>query len=282
VVAQVLRPRSKSQPSRKRPEPKGDGALGGCRGILTERSVDPELTPSYFEGIKGVNNMRTFTKISAVAVAAAALVSFSAPANAAIYIGLQQAGVNGGAITQVATGANGASYMASYGNFQMTLTTGLQGVLPVLLESTAVAQTSSASGGTLDVYVTRDGITDFASSMGFRSAFSTTALTPGWTLTSRTYYNSNNSIFGTSNLISTLNGVPGAGFSESQYTPALVAGPYSVTERYTIVASSAGQSNSGISIAVVPEPGTWALMIMGFGGAGAMLRSRRRSNALTA
>jgi hypothetical protein len=107
-------------------------------------------------------------------------------------------------------------------------------------------------------------------------------LTPGWTLTSRTYYNSNNSIFGTSNLISTLNGVPGAGFSESQYTPALVAGPYSVTERYTIVASSAGQSNSGISIAVVPEPGTWALMIMGFGGAGAMLRSRRRSNALTA
>lgn len=27
---------------------------------------------------------------------------------------------------------------------------------------------------------------------------------------------------------------------------------------------------------VVPEPGTWALMIMGFGGAGAMLRSRRR------
>jgi hypothetical protein len=27
----------------------------------------------------------------------------------------------------------------------------------------------------------------------------------------------------------------------------------------------------------VPEPGTWALMILGFGGAGAMLRSRRRA-----
>lgn len=30
------------------------------------------------------------------------------------------------------------------------------------------------------------------------------------------------------------------------------------------------------SVGVVPEPGTWALMILGFGGAGAMLRQRRR------
>jgi hypothetical protein len=32
----------------------------------------------------------------------------------------------------------------------------------------------------------------------------------------------------------------------------------------------------------VPEPTTWALMIMGFGGAGAMLRSRRRMAVATA
>jgi hypothetical protein len=31
--------------------------------------------------------------------------------------------------------------------------------------------------------------------------------------------------------------------------------------------------------ASVPEPGTWALMIMGFGGAGAMIRSRRKALA---
>jgi hypothetical protein len=31
--------------------------------------------------------------------------------------------------------------------------------------------------------------------------------------------------------------------------------------------------------AVVPEPGTWALMIMGFGGVGALLRNRRREGA---
>jgi len=32
----------------------------------------------------------------------------------------------------------------------------------------------------------------------------------------------------------------------------------------------------GLAGTVVPEPGTWALMILGFGGVGAMLRSRRR------
>jgi hypothetical protein len=32
----------------------------------------------------------------------------------------------------------------------------------------------------------------------------------------------------------------------------------------------------GLAGTVVPEPGTWALMILGFGGVGAMLRNRRR------
>ena len=37
--------------------------------------------------------------------------------------------------------------------------------------------------------------------------------------------------------------------------------------------------STGLSatVASVPEPATWALMIMGFGGAGAMIRSRRRA-----
>jgi hypothetical protein len=33
-------------------------------------------------------------------------------------------------------------------------------------------------------------------------------------------------------------------------------------------------------VGAIPEPGAWALMIIGFGGAGAMLRRRRTSTAL--
>ena len=40
--------------------------------------------------------------------------------------------------------------------------------------------------------------------------------------------------------------------------------------------------HSGESILGVPEPTTWALMIMGFGGAGAMLRSRGKRDMIAA
>ncbi|RAK66524.1 PEPxxWA-CTERM sorting domain-containing protein [Phenylobacterium kunshanense] len=40
---------------------------------------------------------------------------------------------------------------------------------------------------------------------------------------------------------------------------------------------SNGGNIRGTFSAAIPEPGTWALMILGFGGAGAMLRSRRQS-----
>ena len=38
----------------------------------------------------------------------------------------------------------------------------------------------------------------------------------------------------------------------------------------------------GVSLSVAPEPTTWALMIIGFGGIGAMARSKRRGVAATA
>jgi hypothetical protein len=48
----------------------------------------------------------------------------------------------------------------------------------------------------------------------------------------------------------------------------------------TTYASFSSGSSASFSAGVVPEPGTWALMILGFGGAGAMLRSRRQLSAV--
>lgn len=227
--------------------------------------------------------MRSLKKFAAVAaVAAAAIVSFAAPANAAIYIGLQSTGVNGGAVTQVATGANFASFADAYGAFELTFTSGAQGVYPTVLGSTSHVQNNEAGGGTLDVYVTRTGLTGPVPA-GFFSAFTSNVLTTGWTLTERTYYNVGNAIFDTSNQLSSYTFVPpGLGTFSHLGVTGSEAGSYSVTQRYTIVAPTNGESLASISMAAVPEPGTWALMIIGFGGAGAMLRSRRRQLATLA
>lgn len=47
--------------------------------------------------------------------------------------------------------------------------------------------------------------------------------------------------------------------------------------RFNSVGYAFESDTFSFALAGVPEPGTWALMIMGFGGAGAMLRSRRRA-----
>jgi len=44
----------------------------------------------------------------------------------------------------------------------------------------------------------------------------------------------------------------------------------------------AADSVTGTFGGAIPEPGTWALMIVGFGGAGMMIRSRRRSLSVAA
>ena len=221
--------------------------------------------------------MRTISKISVAMATLAAASVIAGASQATIYIGLQNAGMNGGVLTQVNSGATFATYAATYGTFELESVFGGDGIAPTLLGSnTFDANFSGGAGGVLDVYVTRDNITD--TPPNFRSTFTSNVLPTGWTVLQQTYYSATNQVFAGALLSSHLFNTPGpATFDDTVYV-ASNAGPYSLTTRYTITAPTVGLSQNTISIhAGVPEPGTWALMIMGFGSAGAMLRARRRS-----
>jgi hypothetical protein len=225
--------------------------------------------------------MQAITKF-AVAAAAFASIGIAGSSQAAIFIGLQQAGVNGGAVTTVTSGAGSAVFAASYGTFELELITGVPGVAPSILGSTTNdTNVASTTGGTLDIYVTRDNITG-PIPFKFLSTFTSNSLPAGWTVTERTFVDAANGHYGGALLASHVFNSIGTFTHLDDFVGG--AGPYSVTTQYTLVAPTGGNSLNTISIhnGAVPEPGTWALMIMGFGGAGAMLRSRRRSVAAAA
>lgn len=58
--------------------------------------------------------------------------------------------------------------------------------------------------------------------------------------------------------------------------PVVSGGPQVLVVKGNGGVNASWSGTGAFAPAVVPEPGTWALMIMGFGGAGAVLRSRRR------
>ena len=68
----------------------------------------------------------------------------------------------------------------------------------------------------------------------------------------------------------------------SAATPAFQAGQNNLTFQVINFSQSGGNPSGlrvefgGATVGAIPEPGTWALMIGGFGGAGAMLRRNRR------
>lgn len=232
--------------------------------------------------------MKTLMKFGVAAAAFASMSLAAGASQAAVYISLQQAGVNGGNITQVATGPMAALFASNYGTFELELITGTQGVDPTILGSTSSDHNfATTTGGVLDIYVTRDDVGG-TGPWHLLSSFTTNLLPAGWSILQQTYYNTTNaapvgaSLTPDFQLLASKN-FTATGIGSSDVFVGALGAPYSVTTRYTVSAPTSGSAFSTISIeSAVPEAGTWALMIMGFGGAGAMLRSRRRASATLA
>jgi hypothetical protein len=123
---------------------------------------------------------------------------------------------------------------------------------------------------TLVLDIVASGLVGSGALENFLSTFSVTGLTAGWTAREQTFING-------SQLADT-------GFftnpSDSALSTdaALMTNPFQAEVVYSLASVGTGQFNGGIdiSVAAVPEPATWGMMLLGFAGLGFAFRNRRR------
>ena len=218
--------------------------------------------------------MRDKLLLTAAVIMVTALTGANAKADL-ISIGLQQNGVNGGAITTVATGSGAAAYSGgSYGTFTVNQALAQDTAaidLPALLHSSAL-NTSSSSAGMLSVYITAQGLAGPVGLQNVFSGFTVNSLPAGWTIREASYLSLSNGLYDTSNLLASAN-FSGMG-TASNTTPTTLNSNYSVTEVYTITATGRGNSNLTINTDV-PEPMSLSLLGVGLAGLG-FVRLRRK------
>jgi hypothetical protein len=240
--------------------------------------------------------MRLFTKLlSASAIAALALGTASA-ASASVYISFDGSTTLAGGTFADGNYTFTANCVpaANCGGFNAVGVSGDTGTLPTLLHSQNVdATTKAGAAADLTVWVTRNNIlnadfVDFASTFTSNNSFNSKGKTP-FTVTMSTYIDPTNHLFGGTFVSSYSSNLPGSDSDNDFATLAAPGHDYSVTEKYVIHANAFKISESTSPSIIfeglgntVPEPATWAMMLVGFGGMGALLRNRRRMAAVAA
>lgn len=231
--------------------------------------------------------MKTLKSLVMATVAAAALASFASAANAAVFISFDGTNtVAGGAFANGVFTFN-ATCGAICGGFDAIQVSGDTGTLPTLMHTQSVdATTSAGAAADVTVWVTRNNITspdyhNFFSAFTSNNSFNANFVTP-FTVTLTNYVDASNGLFGGVFVSSFSSSAAGSASLNVFGAPGNTGGGlYSVTEKYVIHADAfGGAASSSPSIVfaggAVPEPATWGLMILGFGGVGGLIRNRRR------
>jgi hypothetical protein len=201
----------------------------------------------------------------------------SGSAEATVLIATQ---LNGGTKILRASGATDAVWNGTVGTFKVAVS-GTDGQpLTQLGSTTSVIKPKNKPAATLDIWITD---TNLPSLTGFfDSTFTENIVPAGWTITERTYYSAANATYGGTLLASNVFSTHGTADFTSKIIP--LVGPYSVTHQYHLAATTTGGtalSTISLTGTSVPEPASWAMMIGGFGLAGAAFR-RRPAKALSA
>lgn len=208
-----------------------------------------------------------------LAAAAIAASMVAAPASAAVCIGVA---VNGGAITNVGcdAGSGTVAYNATTGGYTYSVSGQAFPLLaqPTLLTNSLNIENAGGANSVIDVYVTQTDLNTYNS--GLMSAFTTNTIT-GATATISSYLDAANGLF-TGGLLQSAGFTSGPTvFTGSNLVSA--AGPFSETVKYSLnFTGGAGSNFNGTAnLTAVPEPATWAMMLIGFGALGFAMRRRR-------
>jgi hypothetical protein len=227
--------------------------------------------------------MKTFTKLL---VATAAAFSMASAANAAAFVQVATSGLTGANQihwdgTAAGQGNLTVNDILTVINFDDTVFN--DGILGQVAYLTLVGSTGGT--GTLDTSLPNftqtgiDGFFEFRTAAGGGGSLLLRGDFTDYWLTGVTGATAGNlsPLGGSLNFTSGVTDLSFVKGDNASFTFSNVAPAYGITGGQ--LNDFDGSNLSGTFAGVVPEPGTWALMILGFGGAGAMLRRRRHAFA---
>jgi PEP-CTERM motif len=220
-----------------------------------------------------------------LATAAMALVGSVASAEAStIYVGWNTTGDSTAVTTLATTGAPGS----------VTSTTTLDGFLgntvtgadfsPLDLSSTSLG---AATGSTspIFVYVSETGLA--GGTLNLTAGLTENILPAGWSVDEWAYATDGSTPFTTAGTLLASSDFTSIGTTATTTTKLTLPTPFTVTEVYEIIPGGApatiGTDLSTITVSgsIVPEPSTWAMMVIGFMGLGyAAFRRNLRARAI--